>query len=239
MIDFTLNKNMVLQIHTVGEEQTPIIVIDDFVNNVDALINFAVFSQNARETFCAQESDFYPGVRKAAPLSYIERLKGLAPIINSHFDMTDKSEFDVILSAFSIACTEPDELRPIQMLPHFDTPNMNQLAMVHFLCDETHGGPSFYKHRALGYERITKERLMPYRQTIKQQAMAQKLHKNPHYINGSTSLFEQVYSVEAKLNRVVIYPSNLLHSGNINAANDYVCDPINGRLTISSFAVLR
>jgi len=179
MIDFTLNKNMVLQIHTVGEEQTPIIVIDDFVNNVDALINFAVFSQNARETFCAQESDFYPGVRKAAPLSYIERLKGLAPIINSHFDMTDKSEFDVILSAFSIACTEPDELRPIQMLPHFDTPNMNQLAMVHFLCDETHGGTSFYKHRALGYERITKERLMPYRQTIKQQAMAQKLHKNP------------------------------------------------------------
>ena len=44
MIDFTLNKNMVLQIHTVGEEQTPIIVIDDFVNNVDALINFAVRS---------------------------------------------------------------------------------------------------------------------------------------------------------------------------------------------------
>ena len=239
MIDFTLNINMVLQIHTVGEEQTPIIVIDDFVNNVDELINFAVFSQNARETFCAQESDFYPGVRKASPLSYIERLKDLAPIINSHFDMTDKSEFDVILSAFSIACTEPDELRPIQMLPHFDTPNMNQLAMVHFLCDETHGGTSFYKHRALGYERITKERLMPYRQTIKQQAMAQKLHKNPHYINGSTALFEQVYSVEAKLNRVVIYLSNLLHSGNINAANDYVCDPINGRLTISSFAVLR
>ena len=102
MIDFTLNKNMVLQIHTVGEEQTPIIVIDGFVNNVDALINFAVFSQNARETFCAQESDFYPGVRKAAPLSYIERLKDLAPIINSHFDMTDKSEFDVILSAFSM-----------------------------------------------------------------------------------------------------------------------------------------
>ncbi|ASM49486.1 hypothetical protein PESP_a1358 [Pseudoalteromonas espejiana DSM 9414] len=239
MIDFTLNKNKALQVHTVGEEKTPIIVIDDFVNNVDALINFAVFSQNARETFCTQESDFYPGVRKAAPLSYIEQLKALAPIINSHFDMADKNEFDVILSAFSIACTEPDELRPIQMLPHFDTPNMNQLAMVHFLCDETHGGTSFYKHKTLGYERITKERLMPYRQAIKQQAMAQKLHKNPHYINGSTVLFEQVYSVEAKLNRVVIYPSNLLHSGNINAANGYACDPINGRLTISSFAVLR
>ena len=238
MIDFKLNENMALHIHTVGEEKTPIIVIDDFVNNVDALINFAVFSQNARETFCAQESDFYPGVRKAAPLSYIERLKALAPIINSHFDMADKSEFDVILSAFSIACTEPDKLRPIQMLPHFDTPNMNQLAMVHFLCDETHGGTSFYKHRALGYERITKERLMLYRQAIKQQAMAQKLHKNPQYINGSTTLFEQVYSVEAKLNRAVIYPSNLLHSGNINASNGYACDPVNGRLTISSFAVL-
>jgi len=83
MIDFTLSNNMLLQVHTVGEEQTPIIVIDDFVNNVDALINFAVFSQNSRETFCAQESDFYPGVRKAAPLSYVEQLKALAPIINS------------------------------------------------------------------------------------------------------------------------------------------------------------
>ena len=46
MIDFTLNNNMLLQVHTVGEEQTPIIVIDDFVNNVDALINFAVFSSS-------------------------------------------------------------------------------------------------------------------------------------------------------------------------------------------------
>lgn len=58
MIDFKLNENMALHIHTVGEEKTPIIVIDDFVNNVDALINFAVFSQSAREAFCAQESDF-------------------------------------------------------------------------------------------------------------------------------------------------------------------------------------
>jgi hypothetical protein len=113
--------------------------------------------------------------------------------------------------------------------------NVNQLAVVHYLCEPEHGGTSFYRHRASAYECITSARLVSYGQQLKKEAVAHQLHKNPCYVNSENSLFEQFHSVAASMNRAVIYPSMVLHSGDINPILGLSSDPQIGRLTIGSF----
>lgn len=223
----------------VGNEKTPIIIIDNFVCDANELIEVAntAFKDNG---FMTQFSDYYPGIRKNAPSHYQHKLaEQLLSLLRLHQAFEGLKSLQIIMSAFSIATTPPKQLRPIQMLPHFDTPKSNQLAMVHYLCDESHGGTSFYRHESTGFETITDSRHLHYREIIKRQAMESKLHENPHYIDGDTRLFTRLLSVKAKMNRAVIYPSNILHSGNIKPAGGLSSAPSTGRLTISSFITMR
>ena len=57
----------------------------------------------------------------------------------------------------------------------------------------------------------------------------------PRYMNGDTSLFQRIHQVAAKKNRLIIYPSNLLHSGDLAQTTALPANPQQGRLTISSF----
>lgn len=229
----TLNQHFTLSTEYIGEEQTPVVIIDDLLAEPYCLIREA--NTDTEYTFRCQESDYYPGVRKPAPLGYQTMLKeALWPKVNQHLGSNTR-QCRVTLSAYSIATTQPKELRPIQMLPHFDTTNEHQFAVVHYLCDKRHGGTAFYRHKNTRYERIIQSRLKNYSGQLKQQAMSANLHENPAYIDGDTPLFEQIYTVEAQLNRAIIYPSNMLHSGNIRPQMGLSDSPLSGRLTISSF----
>ena len=55
------------------------------------------------------------------------------------------------------------------------------------------------------------------------------------YMDGDTSLFERVAKIEAKVNRLVLYKSNLLHCANIPTSKSHKKDVRDGRLTIASF----
>jgi hypothetical protein len=230
-----LNPAMKVTRLVVGNERIPVLVIDDLSLNYNELIACACKNVNHSSAFTASNGDLYPGVRKPSPANYSEQLKELLPILKSSFNFIDSNDMKVVFSAFSIATTPVTKLRPIQMLPHFDTPSVNQLAAVHFLCAKAYGGTSLYRHKASGFERITQQRLAPYRAMIKQQAIAQRLHERPSYISSDTTLFEQIASLEAKPNRLIVYPSNALHSGNINPDLGLSSNPSTGRLTISSF----
>jgi len=220
----------------VGNEQTPIIVIDNFFPKPQKLIDLAS-EQEPEDKYQAQSSDFYPGIRKKSPTFYNEQMTEiLLPFFASSFAQQFK-KLKSILSAFSITTTAPEDLRPIQTLPHFDTVAEHQFAVIHYLCSAKHGGTSFYRHKSTGFERISSEKLVSYGQLLKQQALAEKLHLNSKYIAGNTKLFERIHSVEAKMNRAVIYPSNLLHSGDIRPEHGLCEDPLQGRLTISSFVL--
>jgi hypothetical protein len=137
-----------------------------------------------------------------------------------------------------MSTTPATQIRPIQMLPHIDATTPQQLAMVHYLCGPEQGGTSFYRHRETGFERIRAERLTGYSATLKAEAQAAQLHLQPGYIDGDTSLFQRIYQVDAKANRAIIYPGNLLHSGDIRPENGLSAEPRQGRLTISSFLQL-
>ena len=236
--DIQLNTRMTTSLKLVGDEQIPVLIIDNLIVNPKELIDLACANEYGEPSFLQQISDYYPGIRKVSPLRYNEQVSQLLTLFKTSFDLPNASQAELIMSAFSLTTTAVEQLRPIQMLPHFDTPADSQFAMVHYLCDQEHGGTSMYRHKASGFERISIERLSSYRQQIKKQAIAEKLHENPKYIAGDTCLFKQTHSVDAKMNRAVIYPSNALHSGNIRPEMGLLSDPKKGRLTISSFILI-
>ncbi len=228
-----------------GEEKIPVIVLDDFVADPQALVDFACDDQ----PFVSNANDYYPGSRKTLPDDYGQQVcRRYLPLLKSTYDLPENAQVKPLLCALSLTTTPVSQLRPIQMLPHFDTPAPNQLAVVHYLFGQElfgeelsgpeQGGTSFYRHRQTGYETITPARLAEYRGQLKQQAMQAQLHKNPAYIDGDTELFERLHCFAAKFNRALIYPSNALHSGDIKPAAGLSDDPRQGRLTANSFVVV-
>ena len=218
----------------IGEDATPLLIIDDLVTDPQWLIKAAAEGS----AFNTDPANFYPGIRKPAPQLYPQVLQSaLLPLLQAVFNPQAR-HLHSLQTAFSMSTTPATQLRPIQMLPHIDATTPQQLAMVHYLCGPEHGGTSFYRHRETGFERISAERLASYSATLKAEAQAAQLHLQPGYIDGDTSLFQRIYQVDAKPNRAIIYPGNLLHSGDIREGLGLSADPKIGRLTISSFLQL-
>lgn len=221
----------VIRVHPIGTELQPVIVIDNFVTDPLALVDLAAGSP----AFAAQATDFYPGLRKLVPGDYSRQmLQNVGPIIKEVFELAADTAAKISLCAFSLTTTPVGKLRPIQCVPHIDTHDPNQFAVVHYLCDERYGGTAFYRHRSTGFESITEVRFRDYFRLLKAEVVNQGLPELG-YINGSTTLFEQIASFKVKYNRALIYRSNVLHSGNISEAIGLSADPRLGRLTASSF----
>ena len=235
MFDFSLNSQATLTKHFIGNEKVPLLIIDNFANSATDSIEFA----GDGSSFQADGKNFYPGKRKLMPKEYGEQIcRQYLSYFHSFFGCSATSSAKTVISALAVADTPVQQLRPMQMLPHIDTPQSNQFAVVHYLCSKGHGGTSFYQHKETGYQTITQDRLFHYANQVKKEAMANQIHKTPRYMNGSDKLFEQLYSVEARMNRAIIYPSNMLHSGNVNATLGLSSVPKKGRLTIGSFILL-
>jgi len=235
MFDFSLNSNAAVSQVLIGVEQSPLLIIDDFANAPNDLVDYA----GDGSLFRADSQNFYPGKRKVMPEHYGAQLcQHYFPHFANFFQHHTDGRASTIMSALAIADTKAENLRPMQMLPHIDTPKENQYAVVHYLCAKEHGGTAFYRHRSTAVERVTQAKLFNYASQVKKEAMANQIHKNPCYMSDSNDMFEQLYSVAAKFNRAIIYPSNLLHSGNINTALGLSSQPKQGRLTIGSFILV-
>lgn len=211
----------------------PVIVIDHFYPDVAAL-RAAACEPSAE--FVRDAANFYPGARRQAPAQYQQFLSKLQPLLQEVYGHTPwggPSPWQVLQAAFALTSTPPDKLRPIQMLPHFDTVSPTTLALVHYLVGPEHGGTSFYRHRSSGLSCITEQTLPAYGAALKQQAIAARLHEHPRYQAGDCALFQRIGQVSAAVNRVAIYPAHLLHSGDILQADRLSPDPREGRLTVS------
>lgn len=219
----------------IGNEVTPLLIIDDFVSDPQWLIQAAEQGGD----FLADPANFYPGVRKPTPQLYQQALqRALLPLLKNVFQQPQATSLQLLLSAYALSTTAASQLRPIQMLPHIDATSPRQLAMVHYLCGAEHGGTSFYRHRETGFERLHADRLSRYSAILKAEALAAQLHLHPAYIDGDTPMFQRIFQVEAKPNRAIIYPGNVLHSGDIRPESALAVTPCQGRLTISSFLQL-
>ncbi|MDC0603017.1 DUF6445 family protein [Aliiglaciecola sp.] len=230
-MSFSVNPLAKVEVTYIGSRQTPVIVADNFLDSVEGLLQHA----GDMSSFTRQQTDYYPGARKPLPQAYEQTVKhwveSALPNILSHSQVT----VDVTLCAMSLTNQSPDTLIPIQRIPHFDTPDPNQWALVHYLCAESFGGTGFFKHIRSGFETITEANQKSYFRTLADDASVSGVPR-AQYLQGSNDLFDMLHSVEAKMNRLVMYPSNLLHSGLIK--NWQASTPQNGRLTANAFCVV-
>ncbi len=226
---------MVLQLHPeikvqklrIGKEQSPLLVIDNFVEQASHLVEIA-----GKLKFEAN-SNFYPGIRAQAPIEYQHLiLEKLQDTLSNFFQLkTNRLKFTI--SHYSIVTTEPRELHLLQRIPHFDSLDNKGLAAVHYLFRANLGGTSFYRHRDTMFETIDESRRVQYFESMKKNG--NRNMPPEEYINGDTPLYERIWQQQGIFNRIIIYRRNILHSGSISKNFKPNANPLTGRLSINSF----
>ena len=226
---FALNDQRRVEALHIGAEHEPVIVIDDLLATPEALMEYV-----AHAVRFGQPGNYYPGLRgEPMPKPYAAHLiRGLSPLIGETFGVPVGGAISANFY-FGLATIKPDALAPLQRLPHFDTDNPNQIALLHYLCDASHGGTAFFRHRATGYERIDASRKEPYFARLREEVA--NTPPPARYPAGDDALFAQTAPFEARFNRVLIYRSALLHSGTISPTANLSADPQAGRLTANLF----
>ena len=224
----TVHPDFRLQKLTIGREQAPLVVIDNLIANADELVDLA-----ASKLF-GDVVSYYPGIRTKVPLTYqrfiIEQLRD---VFAGYFGLS-AAAVRFTACHFSLVTKSPDDLVYLQRIPHIDSVNGAELAFIHYLFKSDLGGTSFYRHRATGHEFIDQSRQADYWRIVDEE-MNGSNPAEPGYINGDTSLYEQVGRQEGVFNRMLIYRRNSLHSGSL--ARNFVPDanPRTGRLSINGF----
>jgi len=212
-----------------GRERLPVIVIDSFSDEPAELAAVAM------DAVFIDVGSVYPGVRAPAPQGYVDALlAATAPLIEQVFGCQPRPELD--LCAFSLVTTPPSELSRIQRIPHFDGPEPDRIAFLHYLCAQGQGGTSFYRHRSTGFESVSNSRVDEYRASLLEELDTDSPRND--YCTDDTRLFERVHRVDAAFNRLLIYKGNALHSGDISPDTVLSEDPRQGRLTINGFGRL-
>ena len=233
--DFSLNARLSVSLERIGEEREPVLIVEQLLRAPEQLIDYA-----AREVEFAPvygPDGGYPGIRAPAPLNYVEALvRALNPIVEKAFDLEDVKLAKADCS-FSLVTLPPGRLAPLQRIPHVDTVDPLQFAMLHYLCPPGFGGTAFYRHRATGFETLTPER-RPVYEAARARELAM-MGQGANYIGGDTDHYARTATFEAGFNRLIVYRSRLLHSGQIENPAALDPDPRRGRLTANIFVNYR
>jgi len=128
---------------------------------------------------------------------------------------------------------QPEQLRRMQRIPHFDTTDPKYYALLHYLRVPPGSGTAFYRQRSTGIEVITEANVDQFVRTAESEAV--RLPAGSGYITGSNDFFEQIGAVDAVPDRLIIYQGSLLHSGIIPESANFSADPREGRLTANIF----
>lgn len=227
---FQLHSNRRISIESIGDEGEPLIVVDDFFEAPDTLIQCAL--NDGRVSAAA---GLYPGLRSPAPSGYKAAIvDGLGDLIGTTFKL-QATDIAVCDSYYSMVATPYNALHYAQQIPHFDQPSRTEIAILHYLCSSSHGGTSFYRHKNTGFEYVDTDRVQRYFTQLNEDITTIGLPVPPRYINGDTGIFTRIHSQDCVYNRALIYRCSSLHSGNI--PEDYLFDlnPKTGRFTVATF----
>jgi hypothetical protein len=215
-----------LEDHVVGVGDWPITIIDDFYRDPISLVDKA----GDISSFEQYKKDFYPGVKKTVDNS--QYTIGFQQYADALFQSCGGIG-ELQCSTYAIANRTATDLLPIQRIPHYDTSDRQQFALVHYLCAPTWGGTAFYRHRSTNIERVDGQNELAFQQALGREATTHGLPP-AEYVNGDTTLFEKIGMVEARFNRAIIYPASLLHSGAIRMHQLNNCQVGTMRLTITA-----
>ncbi|MCI2283533.1 DUF6445 family protein [Colwellia sp. MSW7] len=226
-----VNRQATLNIEYIGQDKTPILIIDNYADNHNELVDQVI----AHAQFIPDEVTNYPGIRSAIPKALVVGyLKPLIEVLYRVYKLPDLLQPNPIDNYLSLITKQPNELSAMQSWPHFDTPNPNLIAIIHYMNKGTHGGTAFFKHNKSGLDRINndnKETYLKFAQAYFQSSTLRELN----YCNEQHNEFTCYKTVAYKPNRLIVFPGQLLHSTLVNAATDINSDPITGRLTANLF----
>lgn len=226
MNKFEVNAEKVL-VEQLGNERTKVIHIADFFNDPDEVVRAAT-----RQTL-ERINPHYPGVRASVESGILECL---VSTVSELLPMLPSGQNTKWIGAawYSIVTCPPEQLTPIQRLPHFDGFDEKQVAVMIYLNHTEHGGTAFFRHRSTGFERVTEARYPEYKEKLERDVSETGLPP-ARYITDGSPHFEKIGESDATYNSLIIYPGTLLHSGVIRNDEPLLSDPANGRLTINGF----
>jgi Family of unknown function (DUF6445) len=227
-MQLSLNPYVSTRVYSLGEEQSPLLVVDNFLQNPELLVDDA-----CQHNF-VQNSPLYPGIRAPAPLSFQSLLlSALGRQLKQVFELQG-SQLSLSLCQYSLVTLSADQLTLLQRIPHFDSTKREELAAVFYLFKEDFGGTSFYRHNKTGYEYIDDARRIPYFKSLESENNGDNIPEHG-YINGDTALFTRIGEQQGIFNRLIVYRRQNLHSGSISPGFIPNADPRKGRLTINIF----
>lgn len=210
----------------IGREALPVVIIDGFAPDPDALRAFALGQE------FEPARDHYPGVRAALPADYLQNQSGVLGVVLEQVFGVRTATVRVLDACFAMVATPRDALSRQQRLPHVDAMAADRIALVHYLSPVA-AGTAFFRHRATGFESVDKARAEPYLAALNAEAALGD--PDTDYVHTDTGTFERIHAVDAAYNRAVIYRGNALHSGAIDPDTPLSADPALGRLTITAF----
>ncbi|MDV6331597.1 DUF6445 family protein [Asticcacaulis sp. 201] len=223
-----LNSDARMELRRVGREGHPLLIIDDVLAEPEALVAAALLAD-----FTPPPHTRYPGLNAPLPAYYANGiLAAVNPLLARAFGMPAHLP-KTLFGFFALATQAPEELEPIQKVPHHDSPDPFRIAMVHYLCRDMAGGTAFFRHKATGFEGVDGRRRAAYVEQAAVELEASGADLTRH-VNDETPNFEQIDFAPLKFNRLIIYRSHVLHSGLLEGAN-LSADPAVGRLTANSF----
>jgi len=228
-LEFRPHSRIVARTDSIGAEGSPVLVIDNFTADPQALVDYAA----SLAPFPPAEQTFYPGLRAPVPMPFVQAVHAyIEPALRAVFGLADQ----VVVSGgweFSLVTRPAAELTLRQRMPHVDSTHPGKLALLLYLAEGDQGGTALYRHRGTGFETITEDRFDRYEAALKAEVAA--LGEPQGYICGDTPMFERIADYEAVFNRLLVYRSRNLHSASL--APDFVGspDPRAGRLTLNLF----
>ena len=223
-----LNPDARLDLRRIGREGHPLLIIDHALAAPEALIDEATAA-----TFTPPGHTRYPGLNAPLPAEYSQTLMtALRPMLERGFGIPRHLPLR-FFGFFALATQAPEQLEPIQKVPHHDSPDPFRIAMVHYLCHGQKGGTGFFRHIATGFEGIDAKRRPAYVEQAAAELEAGKARLTRH-VTADTPNYEMIDHADIVFNRLIVYRSHVLHAGLLDEAT-LTDDPATGRLTANSF----
>lgn len=219
-------KAATVRVHRVGQERRELVIMDHVLGEPSKLIEVA-----AGCDFQPPPGGHYPGLNAALPRAYMVGLvDGLRPLLQDVYGLRTVTPIQ-LSGYFGLATTPASDLRAIQKVPHYDFADPSTLALVHYLSGGNHGGTGFFRHELSGFETIDESRAERFKTCRQNEAERSDL---TDHVGKTTPGYLLTASVEAVFNRLIIYRSNMLHSGLLGEGvlSD---DVTKGRLTANVF----
>jgi len=230
-----INRQATLIVEYIGQDKTPIIIIDNYIENLDDVVADVV----EKGQFKPDEITNYPGNRLAMskPL-VVGYLKPLMPVLYRVYKFPNHLQPGPKDNYFSLITKQPNEISAMQSWPHFDTTNPNLIAIIHYIDKNDHGGIAFFKHNKSRLERIDIDSKDYFYQCADDYFGL--LNTNVFdYCSEQHSEFTCYKKIAYKPNRLIIFPGQLLHSTLVNIDTDINENPVSGRLTANMFVAFK